>query len=261
MLDNTNTDSREIKQIMIVEDDQDILEAVSTYLQEHEEYNVISFSSGEMFLSYFKNSSLVPDFLILDILLPGILGIDVCRKIRQNKITQNIPILMLTALATAEHIVRGLDAGADDYVTKPFDMIVLLARVRALLRRNIENISPNIDDIHAINSINSEKKSLNIIPSSLLNFHSITLDQGQHRVYKDKDELNLTLMEFKLLSELIKSKGKVLTRTKLLKSIVGNDIAVTHRTIDTHMVSLRKKLGDHAAFIEAVRGVGYRTIL
>ncbi|MBF0313568.1 MAG: response regulator transcription factor [Oligoflexia bacterium] len=227
--------------IVIIEDDPDLREIITTHLKTLD-YETHTFSTGEEALSVLPK--LLPNLTILDIMLPGLSGIEICKKLRSLTATQKMPILMLTALTTPPHIIQGLDAGADDYVTKPFDIMVLTARIRALLRRNehrvtIEKASP------------SPKR---------LSYKNLEIDLHEYRVFISGKEITLTLTEFKLLAALVASCGKVLTRSALLNTIIGDGINVTPRTIDTHLVSLRKKIGDLSLHIEAVRGVGYRMI-
>ncbi|MBF0360518.1 MAG: response regulator transcription factor [Oligoflexia bacterium] len=245
------------KKILLVEDDPFIADIIQIHILKNESdlYETIWLTSGTEAKKYLEKlasassasaidnddaSSLA--ICILDIMLPGVFGLDICRFMRESEQLKHIPILMLTALATPEHIIAGLEAGADDYVTKPFDIHVLLARVRALLRRS-----------KFLSNLENDKNT-----SSTINFSAIKIDLEQRRIWKSGEELYLTPSEFKLLTELIRSHGKVLTRTDLIKNIQGEEIFVTERTIDTHMVALRKKLQDMAIHLETVRGIGYR---
>ncbi|MBF0206409.1 MAG: response regulator transcription factor [Oligoflexia bacterium] len=236
--------------IVLIEDDKDITEIITIHLQQMG-YQVFSFVCGEMAIEYLKTEVQPPDLFILDILLPGLSGIEICKTIKGNRLfgldVKQIPILMLTALAAPDDIVAGLDAGADDYLTKPFDNNVLTARIRALLRRGPTKGNKSLSGTTATSS-------------AVLFFHQIKMDIEQYRVWLVDDELQMTLTEFRMLCELIKAQGKVLTREQLIKNVSGDDVFVGPRTIDTHMVALRKKLGDHSTFIESVRGVGYRII-
>lgn len=184
-----------------------------------------------------KNYSLI----ILDRMLPAIDGIEICKFIRKFEPTKNIPVLMVTALTKANDIVDGLEAGADDYITKPFDINVLKARIKTIMRR----ITPN------------EIKNNN---STLLTQGQIKVDTDQCKVWIDQNEINLTVSEYKLLCTLLEKPGKVLTRKFLVETIQGGPIHVTERTIDTHIFGLRKKLGENSNFIETIRGIGYRIL-
>ncbi|MBF0299553.1 MAG: response regulator transcription factor, partial [Oligoflexia bacterium] len=190
-MDNSNLKSK----ILLVEDDPFIAEIIQIHVlkNESDNYQMMWLSSGSEAKKYLESISSEENnplaLCILDIMLPGVFGMDLCLLIRKNEKLKSTPILMLTALATPEHIIKGLEAGADDYVTKPFDIHVLLARIRALLRR-----SKYLFDIE--NNKNS---------SSIINFSSIKIDIEQRRVWKNNDELYLTPSEFKLLTELIRS--------------------------------------------------------
>jgi len=173
------------------------------------------------------------DLLILDVTLPDGTGFDVCENVRkQNK---QIPIIFLTASDEEVNIIRGLDCGGDDYVTKPFGMMELVSRIKAVLRRYSDN---------------TEKKELQA--------GNIIVDVGKHKVYVNGNEISLTFKEFEMLCMLIESKGLVLSRNKLLESIWGYDFDGETRTIDVHVRSLRQKLGNSGNIIETVRGIGYR---
>lgn len=178
---------------------------------------------------------------IIDRMLPSVNGLEICKFIRHYQPTRTIPILMLTALSTPEQIVEGLDAGADDYMTKPFDHAILQARVRSLLRRKQLGQSPA-----------EEKK--------VLRHKELKIDTDQCRVWIGDQLLELTLSEYKILCCFLLSPGKVLTRNQLVEYIQDGPVHVTDRTIDTHIFGLRKKLGEYASMIETIRGVGYRVI-
>lgn len=178
----------------------------------------------------------MPDLVILDIMLPGMSGLDVCRKIKTDPELKNIPVIMLSAKSEELDVVLGLELGADDYVSKPFSPKILFSRVRAVLRRGKE----------------SEK-----IPK-ILQFGSFTLEVDRYHVLKDDKLITLTLSEFGILRRLLTSRGKVLTRNQLLDDIQNSDVFVVDRNIDVHIASLRKKLGPNFHWIETVRGVGYR---
>lgn len=220
--------------ILIIEDDNDIRELIRLQLKLQNYQTFIATSGSEAFEQIENN-----DFhlLIVDRMLPDTNGIDICLKVRANPKTTKIPIIFLTALAEPQNIIEGLDAGAEDYITKPFDINILHARVRSQLRRaNPES-----------------KKDIN-----QLTFGDLTINQSKCRVEVSDDEINLTNTEFQILSALCLKPGIVHTREKLILDILGDDVHVTNRTIDTHIAGLRKKLGPYAKLIETIRGVGYR---
>ena len=184
-----------------------------------------------------KAQMLLPDLIILDIMLPGIDGLEVCRQLRAGKQTANIPILMLTAKSEEMDQVVGFTVGADDYVTKPFSVKVLLQRVRALQRRT--DAPPEAS-------------------SALIEHLGVTIDKIKHRACVNNEELDLTPTEFRLLECLLRQPGRAFTRTQLMDSAIEEGALVLERTIDVHIKSLRRKLGEEREFIETVRGVGYR---
>ncbi len=177
-----------------------------------------------------------PDLVILDIMLPGQNGFDVCRKMKSSQELKNIPVLILSAKGEELDIVLGLELGADDYVTKPFSPKVLFSRIKAILRRGKEN----------------EKSLKN------LSFGDFILEVDRYLLTKGDNEIPLTLSEFGILKRLLSNKGKVLTRNQLLDDVNNDDAFIVDRNIDVHIASLRKKLGPNFYSIETVRGVGYR---
>jgi two-component system alkaline phosphatase synthesis response regulator PhoP len=177
-----------------------------------------------------------PDLLILDIMLPGLNGLDVCRKVKNNNDLKHIPIILISAKSEELDVILGLELGADDYVTKPFSPKVLFSRVKAVLRRKNEaNVGPK-----------------------LLNFGSFSMDLESYLLKKKEMPISLTLSEFGILKRLASMPGKVLTRNQLLDDLQNDDAFVVDRNIDVHVASLRKKLGPNFEWIETVRGVGYR---
>lgn len=185
---------------------------------------------------------------LLDWMLPGTQGIDFLKKNRSHLGTTKV--MMVTARVDAESIVSGLDSGADDYLTKPFDAAVLAARVRQLMRR-----------LQFESELKIQADSSNNKNQSILGFSGLTVDTDKHDVRLDGEEIHLTPSEFKLLAELLKAGGKVLTRERLIDLIQGHDVNVTGRTIDTHVFTLRKKIGSWASHLETIRGVGYRILI
>lgn len=224
-----------MKTIFVVEDDNAIAELIA-YALRGEGFEVSTFGDGEQFLSAIKEQ--VPDMVLLDIMLPGFDGITILKRIRENAQTSAIPVVMLTAKSSEYDKVVGLDNGADDYISKPFGVMELLARVRAVLRR-------------------AGGKE---IEQSLI-IGELSLDPISHTAKLDNEILQLTLKEFELLRCLMEHKGQVLTRDNLLQAVWGYDFEGETRTVDVHVGTLRQKLGDYANTIETVRGVGYRILI
>ncbi len=177
-----------------------------------------------------------PDLVILDLMLPGLSGLDVCRKIKSNPDLKNIPVIILSAKSEEVDVVLGLELGADDYVSKPFSTKVLFSRVRAVLRRGKE-----------------PEKALKTIV-----FGSFTMEVESYQLRKKDKQISLTLSEFGILRRLLSNRGKVLTRNQLLDDLQNDDAFIVDRNIDVHIAALRKKLGPNFTMIETVRGVGYR---
>jgi two-component system phosphate regulon response regulator PhoB len=179
-----------------------------------------------------------PDLILLDLMLPGIDGLEVCRLIKNNPAMSGIPVVMLTARGEDADVVTGLELGADDYIIKPFSPRVLVARVRALLRR--KTTPPDQTD------------------QTLVRLHDILIDPGKHQVYVEDQPVELTFTEFKLLQLLIQRPGWVFTRYQIVDALRGEDYPVSERSVDVQIVSLRKKLGNKGDFIQTVRGMGYK---
>jgi len=223
------------KNIIVVEDDLDIRELISFNLA-NEGHQVFEANNGEVGIDKARNNN--PDLILLDLMLPGIQGLDVCRIIKSNQETKEIPIIMVTALGQEEDIVKGLETGADDYITKPFSIKVLIARVNAVLKRSIEVGEDKSKDI-LINGINIKTRS--------------------REVWVNKNLINdLTFSEFQILYLLAGHPGWVFTRYQIIDKIRGDNYPVTDRSVDFQIVGLRKKLGDAGKLIKTVRGVGYR---
>lgn len=221
------------KKILLVEDEKDIAQLVKFHLESS--YDVTIASSGEQGLAMAEEQT--PDLVLLDLMLPEIDGLEVCRQMRQTGAgTENTPIIMVTAKGSEQDIVRGLDMGADDYVVKPFSPKVLVARVNAVLRRN-ESEAPATDTLQV---------------------YDISIDIPRHEVTREGKKLELTYSEFEILLFLAKKPGWVFTRNQIVDAVRGQNYAVTERSIDVHIVGLRKKLGESGQFIETIRGVGYR---
>ena len=178
-----------------------------------------------------------PDLILLDLLLPGINGLDVCSILKSDTQTKSIPIIMLTALGQEKDIVKGLESGADDYITKPFSVEILLARIKAVLRRNLSEKTTQEDNV---------------------SIHGITITLRTRDVMVENKKLNLTFTEFQILHLLASHPGWVFTRYQIIDKIREDNYPVTDRSVDFQIVGLRKKLGNHGKLIETVRGVGYR---
>ena len=222
--------------IYIVEDDSNISELV-VYTLKMTGFEAESFSCGEELSEAMEKN--LPELILLDIMLPGEDGITILKQIRNNVVTRKIPVIMLTAKGSEYDKVTGLDSGADDYVPKPFGIMELVARIKALLRRT-ENRADTTDD--------GEK----------LIAGSIALDTKRHIVLVDGERINLTLKEFELLHLFMENQGQVFTRDQLLNRIWGYEFDGESRTVDVHIRSLRMKLKEAGNMIETVRGVGYK---
>ena len=221
------------KNILVVEDDR-ALAGVLEYNLNNEGFNVTCAMDGQDALNQARAKS--PDLILLDVMIPVIDGVQVCRKLRSETATINTPIIMLTAKGEETDQVVGFSVGADDYVTKPFSVRVLLERVKALLRRN-ERMGDGND---------------------IISVGGIAIDRVKHRALLDGRVLDLTPSEFRLLDTLIRQPGRAFDRSELIDSALGTDAIVLERTIDVHIRSLRKKLDASADRIETVRGIGYR---
>lgn len=219
--------------ILVVDDEEDVLELVR-YNLDKSGYQVETASSGEEALT--KARRKLPDLLILDLMLPGMDGLEVCKKLKNDAKTEGLPIIVLTAKGEETDIVTGLELGADDYVTKPFSPKVLIARVRRILRRAV--------------SREVEKPPIRI--------RDLVMDPGRREVLVKGKRVNLTFTEFNILYALARRPGMVFTRYQIVDAVRGEDYPVTDRAVDVQIVSLRKKLGSCGSYIETVRGVGYR---
>jgi len=219
--------------ILVVDDEEDVLELVR-YNLEKNGYQVQTAVSGEEALKLARLKS--PDLIILDLMLPGIDGLEVCKQLKSESKTQHTPIIMLTAKGEESDIVTGLELGADDYVTKPFSPKVLVARVRRILHRNMAR----------------ELKQAPVKTPDIL------IDPARREVLVKDKPVNLTFTEFNILYTLAKKPGLVFTRYQIVDNVHGSDYLVTDRAVDVQIVSLRKKLGSCGKLIQTVRGVGYR---
>jgi len=223
------------KVIAIVDDEEDIVELVSHHLK-REGYRVKEFYNGRGFLSFLE--SIIPDLVLLDIMLPGIDGLEICRMLKSKNRTSKLPIIMLTAKASEADVVVGLELGADDYIVKPFSPRELVARVKSLLRRT------GIKEV--------QEENLKIGP--------ISLNPDKFDVKVNGNKIDLTTTEFKILEALIQRRETVFTRDQLLKKkrLWGDDKLVYDRTIDVHIKNLREKLGKAGNMIKTIRGIGYK---
>jgi two-component system, OmpR family, alkaline phosphatase synthesis response regulator PhoP len=223
------------KTVLVVDDEEAILELVELHLRK-EGLGVYTAGSGEEALQVLRAHQV--DLVVLDLMLPGINGLEVCRRMKASEAGARIPVLMLSARSDETDIVVGLELGADDYVTKPFVPKVLVARVRALLRRS--------------------RGEQTQVTADILNYDGLQVDLPRHRVTLDGEPLELTVTEFALLRLFITHPGWVFTRNQIIARVKGDDYPVTDRSVDVQVVGLRRKLGRLGEHIETVRGVGYK---
>ena len=220
--------------IFCVEDDENIRKLI-VYTLESTGFEAKGFEEGQSFLNALETE--IPDLIILDIMLPGMDGMEILSKLKQSEKMKDIPVVMATAKGAEYDKVKGLDAGADDYITKPFGMLELVARVKAVLRR----------------SQKSEAVNKNVIE-----IKGISINLNKHEVQAGGETVLLTLKEYELFKRLLQNPDIVLTRDTLLEEIWGYEFAGETRTVDVHIRTLRQKLGEYGNRIETVRGVGYR---
>lgn len=220
--------------ILVVDDEEDILELVNYNLSKAG-YKVTCVASGGDAVKAARSDH--PDLVVLDLMLPGLDGLEVCTLLKNDPKTRDAAIVMLTARGEEADIVRGLELGADDYITKPFSPRILLARVQAVLRRGEAEAAER---------------------STVLRTHDLLIHPGRHEVTVDGKPIELTFTEFRVLYTLAKRPGWVFTRSQIVDSVRGAGYAVTDRAVDVQIVGLRKKLGTRGHYIETVRGVGYR---
>jgi two-component system alkaline phosphatase synthesis response regulator PhoP len=220
--------------ILVVEDEDDIRELLR-YNLEKEGYQVFSAATGEEALK--KVRARLPNVILLDLMLPGIDGLEVCRRLKGEDQTRHLPLVMLTAKGEEADIVTGLELGADDYITKPFSPRVLLARLRAVLRRHSLPLPPE---------------------TAPLKTEELVIHPGRHEVMLNGQAIQLTVTEFRLLHLLARKPGWVFTRSQIVNEIHGDDYPVSDRSIDVQIASLRRKLGDFGGHLETIRGIGYR---
>ena len=223
------------ERIVVIEDEADILEVIA-YNLKREGYEVVTSTSGEDGLEKIEKTK--PHLVVLDLMLPEVDGIELCKKLKSDPLTQSIPVIMVTAKGEESDVVLGLGVGADDYVTKPFSPRELTARVKAVLRRSKSKGE-------------GERRER-------VAFEGVVIDPQRHEVKVDGESVALTATEFRLLHFLASHPGRVFTRDHLLTRVIGEDAIVIDRNIDVHVRAIRKKLGTRREFIETIRGVGYR---
>jgi DNA-binding response OmpR family regulator len=231
----SRTNSNSKKTVLVVDDEKDIVDLV-TYNLRRNGYEVLAAFDGREAVEIAQRET--PDLILLDLMLPGMDGTEVARRLKADSRTATIPLIMLTAKGEETDVVVGLTLGADDYVTKPFSMKILLARLNTVLRRSEQVASAG--------------------ESAMLKAGPLTIDAAKHEVLVDGEPVKLTLTEFKLLAALVGARGRVLTRDQLMDKAMGTDVFVTDRAIDVHVTAIRKKLGTANWLIHTVRGVGYR---
>jgi two-component system phosphate regulon response regulator PhoB len=229
----------EIK-VMVVDDEEDVLDLV-TFKLETAGYTVVGMTDPIPLIG--KAREFKPDLIILDVMMPDINGYQICRMLRSDSILQGIPILFLSAKGKLDDRIKGLECGADDYLTKPFDSRELLLRVQAILKRAKKGEEEN--------SGNAQR----------IEYEGVVIDSDFHQVLVDGNEIEFTAREFELLKLLMERKGRVQSRDSLLNTVWSYDAEVETRTVDTHIRRIREKLGDKADLIQTVRGVGYRVAI
>jgi two-component system phosphate regulon response regulator PhoB len=239
---STNTQASEktgdkaVASIVVIEDEADIRQVIEINLAA-EGYSVQCAADGQSGLELVRREK--PDLVLLDLMLPGLNGLDICRELKGDAATRQMPLIMVTAKGEESDIVLGLGLGAEDYITKPFRVNELLARVKAAFRRR-EELKPGLANAEVIR-------------------HSgITLDAAQHKLTVDGSDVDITATEFRLLKSLLGNAGRVYSRELLIDIAIGDDVFVNERTIDSHISSVRRKLGPYRTWLKTVWGVGYR---
>ena len=220
--------------VLVIEDEVDLAATVEYNLRA-EGFQVRVAHSGRQGLTN-ATAEPLPDVIVLDLMLPDLSGTEICRRLRDQERTRDIPVIMCTAKGEEIDRVVGFEVGADDYIVKPFSVRELILRIRALLRR-----------VHRVDG-----------EPSLIRFGRLKIDRDAHRAWVDETEIGLTALEFRLLHAFMSRKGRVQTRDALLSDVWGIEAEVTTRTVDTHVKRLREKLGEAGGYIETLRGVGYR---
>jgi len=226
---------RETTTVLIVEDEPDLRE-ILRYNLEREGFKVIESEDGEAGLALLRKH--LPKIVLLDIMLPGMDGVEICRSIKYDPQTRSIPVIMVTARGDESDIVLGLGVGADDYIIKPFSPRELVARIKAVLRRAMVRHESSADE--------------RIVRDRLV------IDPPRHELRVDGKKIDLTPTEFRLISVLASRPGRVFTRDQLITRVLGDEVVVTERNVDVHVRSVRKKLGEARELVETIRGIGYR---
>jgi DNA-binding response OmpR family regulator len=226
------------RRVLVVDDEKDLVDLISYNLTRNG-FEVLSAGNGQQAMEIAQRE--VPDLVVLDLMLPGLDGTEVARRLRADSRTAGIPIVMLTARSEETDVVVGLTLGADDYVTKPFSMKILMARINTVLRRAEQAESGGA-----------------VAEGGVLRAGPLVIDTSRHEATVNGEPVRLTLTEFKLLSALVAARGRVLTRDQLMDKAMGTDVFVTDRAIDVHITAIRKKLAAAHWLVHTVRGVGYR---
>ena len=224
------------KTIIVVEDEPDLVDVV-TYNLQREGYLVLTAQRGDEGLNLIRSER--PDLVLLDLMLPGMDGLSICRQMKSDSSLREIPIIIASAKGEESDVVIGLELGADDYLAKPFSPRELLARIKAVLRRGAATGDAATDRIL---------------------IRDLIIDSGKHEVKIEDDVVSLTSTEFKLLNHLASHRGRAFSREQLLNRVVGMGVVVVDRNIDVHIRAVRKKLGNHSDMIQTIRGVGYRFV-
>jgi len=224
------------KKVIVIEDEPDISDII-IYNLKREGYEVSSANTGELGLQTVATEK--PDLVLLDLMLPGIDGLEVCRKIKEDKALESTAVILVTAKGEESDIVLGLGIGADDYITKPFSPREMIARVKAVLRR-------------------CEKVSTQEETDDVIIYDELTIDSVKHKLKLKGEEVFLTATEFKILYFLAARPGRVFTREQLINNVLGDNVVIVDRNMDVHIRAIRKKLGDYKDCIETIRGIGYR---
>jgi two-component system phosphate regulon response regulator PhoB len=245
----TGTDGRSI----VVIEDEDAIRDVVAYNLERAGYRVAVAADGRAGLELVRATS--PELVLLDLMLPELDGIEVCRALRADPATSAIPVIMLTALGEETDIVDGLEVGADDYVTKPFSPRELVARVNAMLRRSERSGAPGAPEDE---EPDRDRELVADPDRRRVQVGDVVVDPDRHEVLVAGTDVRLTRTELRLLHVLLRKPGRVYTREQLVERVMGDNAWITDRTIDVHVRAIRRKLGDHADAIETIRGVGYR---
>ena len=220
--------------IAVIEDEADILEVI-VYNLKREDYSTVTSRRGDDGLRMIQNQ--FPALVILDLMLPGMSGLDVCQKLKSDPGTSDIPVIIVSAKGEESDIVLGLGLGADDYICNPFSPRELIARIKAVLRRG------SLQDLHKSDQVRIQK---------------LIIDTVRHEAWIDSELMQVTATEFRILHQLATQPGRAFTREQLLNRVVGDGVIVVDRNIDVHIRSIRKKLGQHSHLIETIRGIGYR---